>query len=290
MTIEVVEFFQSLQNGFFDLFFNFISFLGEQYIYIFIIAVVYYAYDKKLGELLSLSLFFASVLNNVIKGIVSAKRPFEKFPDRVNNLRPSTSTGHSFPSGHTQGFATFLYAEAFWTRKKNIFIVATILSVLMAMSRMYLGVHFLEDVLVSIVLGIISAWLLVKLFNNIKDDDFKLHTIYVTMLIVFLPFLWLLDGADLFKSYGLLAGFTGAMMFEKQYVKFSLQVSVQKKVIRVVSGLITMLSIQLGLGFIFDLIANEGTQLLNILDMIRYGLIAFVGLGVYPLLFKKFNF
>ena len=50
MTIEVVEFFQSFRNGFFDFFFSFISFLGEEYIYILILAIIYYAYNKKLGE------------------------------------------------------------------------------------------------------------------------------------------------------------------------------------------------------------------------------------------------
>ena len=51
MTIEVVEFFQSLQNGFFDFFFNAISFLGEEYVYIVIVGTIYYAYDKKLQDL-----------------------------------------------------------------------------------------------------------------------------------------------------------------------------------------------------------------------------------------------
>ncbi len=51
-----------------------------------------------------------------------------------------------------------------------------------------------------------------------------------------------------------------------------------------------MVSIQLGVGMVFDLFAEEGTFLLNILDLIRYGLIAFIGLGLYPTLFKKFNF
>ena len=33
-TIEVVEWLQSFQNGFLDFFFNMISFLGEEYIFI----------------------------------------------------------------------------------------------------------------------------------------------------------------------------------------------------------------------------------------------------------------
>jgi membrane-associated phospholipid phosphatase len=290
MTIEVVELLQSFQNGFFDFFFNFISFLGEEYVYIVLLGTIYYAYDKKLGEFMALTLFFTGLLNSTIKGIVAAQRPFEKYPNRVTNLRPETSPGYSFPSGHTQNFAAFLFAEGFWSNKKRMYIVSSVLVVLMALSRMYLGVHFLEDVLVSIVLGILTAFLFFKFFSKIKDDDKALMKIYIVILIVFTPFLFILGGESLFKSYGLFVGFTLAMWFEKKYIGFTMDVPLLKKVIRVVSGLVVMLVIQIGLGMVFDMFADEGTLLLDILDMIRYLLIAFIGLGIYPILFKKLNF
>lgn len=290
MTIEVVEFLQSMQTGFLDFFFNFISFLGEEYIYILILGIIYYAYDKKLGEFLAFTLFFSGVFNNVIKGLVSAKRPFEKYPDRVTNLRPETSTGHSFPSGHVQNFTTFLFSEAFWFNKKRIFIIASIFAILMALSRMYLGVHFLEDVLTSIALGVATAYVFYKVFKKYQDNDKALLKIYIGILIIFTPFLFILDGEDLFKSYGLLLGFIPAMQFEKSFVKFRMDVTLLKKAIRIVSGLVVMLTIQIGLGAMFDMLADEGTMFLNILDLLRYALIAFIGLGVYPLLFKRLNF
>ena len=288
MTIEVVEFFQSLQNGFFDLFFNMISFLGEEYIYILILGIVYYAYDKKLGEYLAFTLFFTGIFNNTLKVLFNHQRPFEKYPDRVNNLRPATSTGNSFPSGHVQNFSAFLFAGGFHFKKKSIFIIATVLSILMAISRMYLGVHFLEDVLVSLVLGILTAYVISIIFKKVNDN--QLHMIYLGILVVFLPVMLLIGEDDLFKAYGLMLGFLFAMLYEKKYVQFTYDVSLVKKVIRVVSGLIVMITIQLGVGMLFDLFAEEGSFLLNILDLIRYGLIAFVGLGLYPTLFKKFNF
>lgn len=288
MTIEVVEFFQSLQNGFFDFFFNMISFLGEEYIYILVLGTVYYAYDKKLGEYLAFTLFFTGLFNNYLKQILSAPRPFEKYPTRVENLRPGTSTGHSFPSGHTQMFTSFLFAEAFYTKKLRMIVVASVLSALMAISRMYLGVHFLEDVLASLVLGIVTAYVLSKAFFKLNDNQLK--RIYGIVIVFFTVFVFYFGGEDLFKAYGMMVGFYGAMLYEKKYVQFTLDVSLSKKVVRVVIGLIVMVSIQLGLGFVFDMFAEEGTYLLGILDAIRYGLIAFVGLGVYPKAFKKFNF
>ena len=288
MTIGIVEFFQSLKNGFFDFFFNMISFLGEQYVYIVVLGIIYYAYDKKLGEYLAFTLFFTGLFNNTLKLVVNAQRPYEKYPDRATNLRPGTSTGHSFPSGHTQNFTAFLFAEGFYVKKARFFVIASVLAALMAISRMYLGVHFLEDVLASILLGILTAYVISKFFFTL--DDKKLHRLYLIVIVIFTPFVFLLGEEDLVKAYGLMVGFFGAVLFEKKHVQFTMDVSLAKKVIRVVSGLIVMLSIQLGLGVIFDVVAEEGTTLLFALDAIRYGLIAFIGLGIYPILFKKFNF
>ena len=180
MTIDVVEFFQSLRNGFFDFFFNMISFLGEEYVYILIISIVYFAYNKKLGEYLAFMLMFTGLFNNVLKGLFDRPRPFDAFENRVENLRPDTSTGMSFPSGHTQNFSAFWFAFAFKFKKNWLFITAAVLSILMAISRMYLGVHFLEDVIASIILGIVTAYGTYKLFQ--KYGDMMLFYIVYTLV------------------------------------------------------------------------------------------------------------
>jgi len=290
MTIEVVEFIQSLRTGFGDVFFNFISFLGEEYVYIVILSIIYFAYDKKLGEFVGFTMFVTGILNAVIKGLVVAQRPFQKYPDRITNLRPETSGGYSFPSGHTQMFTSFTFSLAFASKSKRFLYVAGILSILMAISRMYLGVHFLEDVTVGLLLGLGVAYVSYKYFMKIKDNNALLLQIYIVILVVFLPFVIILNYEDLFKTYGLMVGFTFGMMVEKKYIQFTMDVSLLKKGIRIVIGLIIMIAIMVGLGSIFDMLASEGSTFLNILDFIRYGLIAFVGLGLYPFLFKKFNF
>lgn len=286
MTIEVIEFIQSFRNGFFDFFFNAISFVGEEYIYIAILGIVYYGINKRFGELLAFSLFLTASINTIIKGFVGALRPFEKYPDRVVNLRSETAGGHSFPSGHTQQFTTFYFTGAMYLSKQYLFIVAGVLSVLMAVSRMYLGVHFLEDVSVSIILGILVALLVTWIYNKYKDTPI-LHKIYLGIVIGLLPFLFFTQNKDFYTSYGLMAGFVGAMIFEQKFVNFDMDVTLLRKVIRVVGGIILMLVVQLGVKAIFVEIFGED---IIVLDLIRYGLIAFIGLGLYPLLFKKYKF
>lgn len=290
MTIEVIEFLQSFQSGFFTFFFGFISFLGEEYVYIVLLGVIYYGYKKELGEYLAFSLFTTGGINTIIKGLVHAPRPFEKYPDRVDNLRPDTAGGHSFPSGHTQNFTTFLFAEAFYVGKQRMYIVSGVLAVLMMFSRMYLGVHFLEDVLTALVLGIGLAYVFSRVFKKYSENPSVLHKIYLGFIIAMTPFLFILDGKDFYTSYGLLVGFTLAMIVEKKYINFTNDIPMKKRIIRILIGLIVMLSIQTGLKPIFQLFAEDETLLMNIFDLIRYMLVAFIGLGLFPMTFKKFNY
>ena len=290
MTIDVVIFLQEMRNGFFDFFFSFISFLGEEYVYILIFCIIYYAYDKKMGEFMAITLGFSATVNTIIKNIVGAPRPFEKYPDLVENLRPDTAGGKSFPSGHTQNFSTVLYSGSFFTRNIKLFYISTVLVLLMMVSRMYLGVHFLEDVMVSAVLGFATAYGMYRVFNRYYEHTVKLHRLYVALILVVLPFAILLNGEDFFKSYGLLIGFVVGIMIEKRHINFTMDVKLIHKIVRVVLGLIVMVGIQQGLKILFGMFAEEGTDIMNIFHMIRYFLVAFSGFGLYPFLFNKFKF
>jgi len=289
MTVGIVEALQSLQGNIFEAFFNLISFLGEEYVIIVILGTVYWTIDKKLGEIMAISLGVSSVSNNIIKELVGADRPFKKYPDRVENLRPGTATGNSFPSGHTQNFSAFLSSAAIKLRSKKLKYLVFALVILMMLSRMYLGVHFLEDVLVAAVLGLLIAYGINYIHNKYSSNQVLLHRIYLSFIIVSTPFVLFLQDEDFFKSYGLLVGIVFAIIFEKKYIKFTFDPSKLKKIIRLSLGLIIVLTIQIGLKAIFSIFLEEGTMAFNYANVVRYFAISFIGFGVYPMSFKKLN-
>lgn len=98
------------------------------------------------------------VLNVVLKHTFERARPH--FAEPILEL-----TTYSFPSGHAMG-ATVLYgfiacyfarhARSWWGRVLP-FVVAAAMVATVAFSRMYLGVHYLTDVLAGLVEG--CAWL-----------------------------------------------------------------------------------------------------------------------------------
>ena len=290
MTIGFSEFMQSFENGFFDFLFNFISFLGEEYIFILVLGFLYWTFDKRLAELMAVTLAVSVASNNFLKELYDAKRPFEAFPNRITNKRPDTATGASFPSGHTQNFTAFLYSFGFLKGTKKIMIPITIAVILMGLSRVYLGVHFFEDVFAAIIFGVtIAVWMNI-LFDKYFNDTELLHRIYIGILIVFTVVLFFMKSEDFYKGYGILSGFILAIIVEKKYVNFGFEVSKLKKFYRLSLGLVIMISIQLGLKEVFILIFGGEEEVFMLMHLIRYFLIAFVGFGLYPMLFKKFNF
>ncbi len=65
--------------------------------------------------------------------------------------------GHSFPSGHTG--SSFAVTTALWRSKSPLWRPSLVLAVLIALSRLYLYVHFPTDVLGGMLLGIATGYL-----------------------------------------------------------------------------------------------------------------------------------
>jgi membrane-associated phospholipid phosphatase len=313
--LEIIEWMQQFSNAFLDAFFSFWTMFGEDLIIIAIMGFVYWCYNKKAGEYLGLSVFVSLVLNSVIKVLVQRPRPFQ-VDDQIVNLRPATSGGYAFPSGHTQGASSVFGSVAVWVKKRWVSIVAAIIVVMVALSRMYLGVHYLSDVIVGGILGIGIGLLIFRLFVKTEDH----HRLYMRILViaaVVVLFVYLLELftasasetmtnsaflydkiEGLLKMAGAFAGFVFGVQFEKKHVDFTNHRVIWKNLARFALGVGIVMGIRLGLDFIFSLIIDTETlaegqlalaSIAALFDCIRYGAMVFVAIGVYPLVFKKFN-
>lgn len=287
--LNILKKIQSFSTPLLDVLFEFITVLGEETIIIVILAFVYFTYDKKLGEKIAFSVFGSLLLNNTLKGIFSHKRPFELYPYEIKTIREHTATGASFPSGHTQNAATFYTTLALKMQRRWFWIVVNIIIFLVALSRLYLGVHFPKDVLVGALLGILCAWLGWFLYDK-YSQTFKSKTIlFTSQLLIFVPFLFFNENlnlpikitSDFFKIFFIYLGFVLGILIENKYVNFSLDISMQKKAIRYALAIIILVILKFGLKIIFP----ESI----LFTSIRYFLISFVTIGLYPLSFRKLN-
>lgn len=313
--IEIIIWLQSFRNGFFDALFQFFTMFGEEFIIVGVLGIIYWCYDKKIGEEIGITVFVSLFLNSLIKTIVRRYRPY-LVDAQIENVRPQTSGGYSFPSGHTQGAASVFGSLAIWIKKRWLWIVSIVIIVLVAISRMYLGVHFLTDVLVGGLLGIGISWLGYRYFST-HDNHEKMYRYLVIGITVFGVIFYLftlftieststltnarnlVDKLEAsFKMIGTVIGFVLGVSYEKKQVQFENHKVIWKNLIRVVLGVAIVMAIRLGLKPIFGLIVNpeeleEGqlffASLALMFDFIRYFLMVFVGIGLYPMIFKKIN-
>jgi undecaprenyl-diphosphatase len=101
-----------------------------------------------------LAMLLAGVADTVIKRTVPRARPSVHTDIRWGGPRFS-SKYHSFPSGHV-GASTAFFGVLLIARRR-IGIACLAIPILIGLSRMYLGAHYLSDVLCAAVLGIFCA-------------------------------------------------------------------------------------------------------------------------------------
>lgn len=316
--LEIIRWLQSFANGFWTAFFSFWTMFGEETIIIGLMGFVYWCHDKKTGEFLGLTLFLSQIVNSVVKISIQRPRPFE-VDGAIVNLRDSTSSGYSFPSGHTQGAASVFGFVAFWLKKRWVTISTIVIIVMVALSRMYLGVHYLTDVVVGGLLGIGIVYGLYRWQPHIKNTEkwynlllIATGVILVVMTVVSVFTVQAREGwsdaytfydklEGLFKMSGAFLGFVLGLRFEKAKVDFPNHRILWKNLLRLAIGIGAVMAVRLGLKAVFQLIVEtDETAALGsgeflkagialVLDGLRYAVMVFAGLGLVPLLFKKIH-
>lgn len=102
----------------------------------------------------------ALAISTGIKGIVALERPAAQLA-----FAPAEYGGYSFPSAHALGAAAVYGTLAVLSdlgRPWQRYVVAGTVIGLVALSRVVLGVHYLGDVVVGVVLGLAFVWLVFR--------------------------------------------------------------------------------------------------------------------------------
>ena len=289
--VALMESIQAHLGGFGVKLASFISMFGEELVLIAVLGFLYWSYDKKIGRKVGLSITMGLVWNPLIMNIACRRRPYFD-NEGIKCLKPVDSSasiydvkaqGWSFPSGHSTNSAIAYGSLAYFFKNKAVRIICVILPLLVGISRFCVGVHYPTDVLCGWILGAVIVFLmpwLLKRFPNKKR-------LYPVIFVISCVGWFFCKTNDYYTGLGMMGGFFIADIFEEKYVKFENTRSVISSIIRVVVGAGLFLGLNTVLKMPFpSAVLNAENALAYLIRTVRYAVIIFVEVGLYPMCFK----
>ena len=285
---------ESIRTPFLDVLITLITRLGEEMILIVVFCALFWCICKRKAYVVGIVFFFSAIIVQGMKITFRVDRPWVYDPTFTTVTgAEGTATSYAFPSGHTQAAAAYLMPLGVMLRKwKAVMIVLFTLALLVGFSRMYLGVHYLSDVLMSYVIVGIVMFLALKLYYDApesKKNNVLFPLIILVAAAVLLVMVAVMNNAgvtaaselrDSVLAAGAAAGFSIGMYIEQRYINFSVKSkNIWIHILKFVLGLAGTVGIM------------EGARILGsglVADGIRYGLMTLWITAVYPLIIKRF--
>lgn len=276
--------------------------LGGEVIFIVAAVVVFWCVSKWEGYYLMTIAFCGTVLNQFLKLICRVPRPWVRDPNfTIVESARAEATGYSFPSGHTQNAIGLFGGMARWGGRRWVRLGLTTLALVIAFSRMYLGVHTPADVGVSLVLAAALVLGLYPLMRRAQEKPRYMGYVLAAMVVVSGAFVVFVETcgfpADMdaenlasgignaWKMLGAVAGMTLAWLLDRRYIHFETQAVWWVQVIKVAVGMALLLAIKSGLKApLLALLGHEGLA-----GGVRYFLLVLVAGAVWPLVFRPMS-
>lgn len=276
--------------------------LGGEVIFIVAAVVVFWCVSKWEGYYLMTIAFCGTVLNQFLKLICRVPRPWVRDPNfTIVESARAEATGYSFPSGHTQNAIGLFGGMARWGGRRWVRLGLTVLALVIAFSRMYLGVHTPADVGVSLVLAAALVLGLYPLMRRAQEKPRYMGYVLAAMLVVSGAFVVFVEAygfsadtdaenlasgiGNAWKMLGAVAGMTLAWLLDQRYIHFETQAVWWVQVIKVAVGMALLLAIKSGLKApLLALLGHEGLA-----GGVRYFLLVLVAGAVWPLVFRPMS-
>lgn len=283
LDISIVKWIQNnLRNGVFDFLMKMITHLGDLYVFILIVMVIFWTVNKRFAYQFAISFIASAAVNTVLKNLFMRLRPFNE--EGIVSVSSETH-GSSLPSGHAQASGVTYYSlnNEYGNKNRIVKIYAYFVLIMVPISRMYLGQHYLTDVLAGLAIGILVTIGMFKLFDLMGEKEHVYPLFVIPIFIILMIFLHKngYDNAkDLFVAGGGYIGFTLGYATEKLYIKHDVNTTLRNKILKVILGLVMVFAIYLALKFIFP--SNS-----LVFDSIRYMAVGLSASALAPFVFKK---
>jgi membrane-associated phospholipid phosphatase len=272
-------------------FFSAITMLGSAYFYVALIAVGYWTFDKRASRRTALLLLASSYTNYWLKASLRNPRP------PPSNWLPGTeASNYSLPSGHAQSSTTVWGWLSLNSGRAWVWGLSLVLILLIGVSRVYIGVHWLGDILLGWAVGgvLLLAASRLEGWASSVTSRYGADTLYLGLVVLGIVSLVLTESLvpvnlagmeDNFGSNGgFMIGLGVGLLLERRYVNFKVLEPGDKRrgVLRVVLGLPLVMLVLFGLS---PILPSE----IYWLQAVRYALSVVTALFIWPYIFTRLN-
>ncbi|MHA2181251.1 MAG: phosphatase PAP2 family protein [Promethearchaeota archaeon] len=288
--------------------FKAITYLGEPVVFIIIVAILFLVYSKTYAKTLAFSLLFSYYLNGVLKEVFQDPRPVTNIPGSDHGF---IEPDYGFPSGHAQTAVSFWGHVGYEFKNKreykNIQVVPMIMSILIfliAISRIIIGVHDLQDIIGGLLLGIGFLLLFIYIEPYLTEQFNKINFLAKLIITALIGIFLFLLGTFLFPSAGLglvtppllykddgvfaqvggaVLGFGVGYLLEQKYVKYDpAPLSTKKKLTNLIIGIIILLVVFVPFEYLIEIDSV-------VYRFFRYALPTFILAYLVPLICTKID-
>ncbi len=273
--MEVLYFLESIRNPVLDVIVQAVTLVGEETFFLALGLFLIWCCNKRDGYLVLMVSFTGIVVNQFLKMCFRVPRPWVKDPSFtiVESAREGAG-GYSFPSGHTQNSVGMLGSLGTCSKQLWVKILCIAGVILVPLSRMYLGVHTPQDVLVSMAIALV---LIVAFDLLLRLNDKYPYVIYIVMgalallVVGFLVFLYAFPFPDevfheenignyesaLKNAYTMLGCVFGMLLFrfaDDKYIKYDTRAVWWVQLLKLGIGLAIVLAVKEGTRPVLDAI------------------------------------
>ncbi len=259
--MQLLYWLEGLRRPWLDQVMLIITQFGGEIIFMALAIALFWCIDKHKGYFMLTVGFVGTIVNQFLKIAFRISRPWVQDPEfTIVEAARADATGYSFPSGHTQNAATTLGCSARMVKSRAAKIALWVLYALVALSRMYLGVHTPLDVGVSLVLGLVLVFALYPLFNHLDAHPNRMYALLGGMLALSVAYLLYTElrvfPADVevenllharenaYKLTGAVAGMLLAYWVDARYIHFAVKASWPAQIVKCVAGLALTMAVR----------------------------------------------
>jgi membrane-associated phospholipid phosphatase len=299
---------------------NVITVAGSSELMLVIAALIYWCVDRKWGLRLGVVLMLTVAINETLKVALHDPRPYW-YDARVQLLStPHGSFG--IPSGHSAVALAGWGVLAVFLATSWVWLIAAALILLVGLSRAYVGVHFPTDVLFGWAVGALVAVLVLRLEASVLSRTRRTPEaaqiailLAVTLLLAILgayvsqsvmaswqlPAEWIENAArqapdhtlepfsveNVVAGTGILFGLLAGAILLSRRGGFDVRGVRSQLLQRFILGMLGVLIVWLGLGWLFGLVAGGEGWLAFLLHYLQYALLGMWISALAPMVFIR---